>query len=129
MISRLVSTLSRWFFRDIRSDFPEKTKAPVGGIYPILEVYKSRSSTERGFVDISHSSGFVAADGALRVFYNELGVAVEVEVYGTTISLRDAYPFPQNRKWELADCLIANWLVRHGSPLKTRYSWANNLWH
>ena len=97
---------------------------------PIVECYKFRSCPERErFNEILHTTGFIASDGILRIFYDDRNnIAVEMEVNGLTINLRQANPFPYNPRWGLARDLVHAWMRAHDASLTTDYGWAGNAW-
>jgi hypothetical protein len=103
----------------------EKTKRTC----PITEIYKKRPAPEREqFNEVLHSAGFVAEDGILRVFYNEHNVAVELEVNGLTLNLREAKPFPYHARWGMARDLIRAWMRDHEASLTEDFGWVRNVW-
>jgi hypothetical protein len=126
------------FLSKIKEIFAEPISAspmvpvnPVAAPKPkrILEVYRDRQCPERErFNETLVSTGFVAKDGNLRIFYNDRKFAVEMEVNDTTFDLRELTPYPQHPKWIWANKLVHAWLREHGVPPNGDFHWVSDNW-
>lgn len=122
-VSKVINWLQHRKRKVVSLSVPKKSTCPI------IEFYSKRSCPERErFNESLWSTGFIAADGILRVFYNENNVAVELEVNNVTIDLREIRPFPIHPKWILSKDLVHTWMRDHRVLLHSDFAWVSNVW-